>query len=94
MKLYSIGEVANAIKNFVFGLFTLFFYTTVSGLPGTWIGIGAVVVLVWDATIDPYIGYLSDKAHFRSGRRTRSCLSVASLWGVSFWPSVPTSGTV
>ena len=83
--LYGIGEVAIALKNTAFGLFTLFFYTTVIGLPGTWIGIGAVFVLVWDATIDPYIGYLSDKAHFRFGRRHTFMLIGSLTMGVSFW---------
>ena len=32
--LYGLGEIANAIKMVAFGLFTLFFYTTVMGLPG------------------------------------------------------------
>ena len=83
--LYGIGEVANAIKSIAFGLFTLFFYTTVMGLPGTWIGIVATIVLVWDATIDPYIGYLSDKAHFHFGRRHTFMLIGSLTMGVSFW---------
>jgi len=83
--LYGIGEVANAVKTTIFGLFMLFFYTTVMGLPGTWVGVAGVLVLVWDAAIDPYIGYLSDKARFRFGRRHTFMLIGALTMGVSFW---------
>jgi GPH family glycoside/pentoside/hexuronide:cation symporter len=82
---YGIGEIANSIKSTVFGLFILFFYTTVMGLPGTWVGIAAVVVLMWDASIDPYIGYLSDKARSRFGKRHTFMLIGSLTMGISFW---------
>ena len=83
--LYGIGGIANAVKSTLFGLFTLYFYTTVMGLPGTLVGIASIIVLVWDAVIDPYIGYLSDKARFRFGRRHAFILVGALTMGVSFW---------
>lgn len=83
--LYGIGGIANAVKSTLFGLFTLYFYTTVMGLPGTLVGIASIIVLVWDAVIDPYIGYLSDKARFRFGRRHTFILVGALTMGVSFW---------
>jgi Na+/melibiose symporter-like transporter len=83
--LYGIGDIANSIKSTTFGLFTLFFYTTVMGLPGTWLGIVGAIALVWDASIDPYIGYLSDKAGFRFGRRHTFMLIGSLTVGVSFW---------
>jgi GPH family glycoside/pentoside/hexuronide:cation symporter len=83
--LYGIGDIANAIKMTLFGLFTLYFYTTVMGLSGTLVGIASIIVLVWDAAIDPYIGYLSDKARFRLGRRHTFMIIGALTMGVSFW---------
>jgi len=83
--LYGIGNIANAVKMTLFGLFTLYFYTTVMGLPGSLVGIASVVVLVWDAVIDPYIGYLSDKARLPFGRRHAFMLVGALTMGITFW---------
>jgi len=83
--LYGVGDIANAIKMVVFGLFTLYFYTTVMGLPATLVGVASVIGLVWDASIDPVIGYLSDNARFRFGRRHTFMLAGALIMGVSFW---------
>ena len=83
--LYGIGDIANAVKMTLFGLFTLYFYTTVMGLPGTLVGIASVIVLAWDAVIDPYIGYLSDKARLPFGRRHAFMLVGALTMGITFW---------
>lgn len=83
--LYGIGGIANAVKTILFGLFTLYFYTSVMGLPGTLVGIASAIGLVWDAVIDPYIGYFSDKARFRFGRRHTFMIVGALTTGVSFY---------
>jgi len=83
--LYGVGDIANVLKTIIFGLFTLYFYTSVMGLPGTFVGIASAIGLVWDAVIDPYIGYLSDKARFRFGRRHTFMLVGALTMGGSFW---------
>lgn len=83
--LYGIGEIANGIRLVVFALFTLFFYTTVMGLPSSWVGLATGISLVWNAAIEPYIGYLSDKARVRFGRRHAFMLAGALTMGVSFW---------
>jgi GPH family glycoside/pentoside/hexuronide:cation symporter len=83
--LYGIGSVANAIKATLFGLFTLYFYTSVMGLSGTLVGIASAAGLAWDALIDPYIGYLSDRADLRFGRRHAFMLVGATTMGLSFW---------
>jgi len=83
--LYGTGDIANAVKMTLFGLFTLYFYTTVMGLPGTLVGIASVIVLVWDAAIDPYIGYLSDKARLPFGRRHAFMLVGTLTMGITFW---------
>jgi len=83
--IYGFGDVANAIKMVIFGLFTLYFYTTVMGLPGTLVGVASAIGLMWDAAINPYIGYLSDKARFSFGRRHTFMLTGALTMGVSLW---------
>lgn len=83
--LYGIGSVANAIKATLFGLFTLYFYTSVMGLSGTLVGVASAAGLAWDAVIDPYIGYLSDRADLWFGRRHTFMLVGAVTMGLSFW---------
>jgi len=83
--IYGVGEVSNSIKTFSFGLFLLFFYTSVLGLPGTLVGIATALGLVWDALIDPFIGYASDRSRFRLGRRHAFMLAGAVCMGLSFF---------
>ena len=83
--LYGMGEVSNSIRAFAFGLFLLFYYTSVLGLPGTLVGLATAVSLIWDALIDPFIGHISDKARFRFGRRHPFMLVGAICIGIGFF---------
>ncbi|MGH2541226.1 MAG: MFS transporter [Ardenticatenaceae bacterium] len=82
--VYGVGEIVNSVKSIIFGLFTLFFYTTVIGLPGTLVGVASAIGLVWDAVIDPYIGHLSDRLNGRLGRYPFMLVGALTV-GVSFW---------
>ncbi|MCB0077588.1 MAG: MFS transporter [Anaerolineales bacterium] len=84
--LYGAGDAANTIKQGLFALFTLFFYTTVMGLPGTWVGIAAAIGLLWDAVVDPFIGHLSDDPPWRLpfGRRHTFMVVGGLVMGVGF----------
>jgi len=82
---YSVGHMANSIKAILFGIFSLYFYTTVMGLPGRLVGIAMAIGLLWDALIDPVIGMVSDRLRGRLGKR-HALMLVGSLgMGVSFW---------
>jgi len=83
--VYGAGEIPNAVKTIAFGLFTLYFYTTVLGLSGTLVGIASAIGLLWDAAIDPYIGYVSDRSRVRFGRRHTFMLAGALTMGATFW---------
>src|ERR1700682_255092 len=67
--LYGVGEIPITVTMVLFGLFALFFYNSVMGLPAPLVGIGIACGLVLDAVVDPYIGYRSDRAVHRMGRR-------------------------
>lgn len=82
--LYSVGELGNTLKTYAFGLFLIFFYNSVLGVPGTLVGLATAVGLVWDAVIDPFIGQLSDRAQTRFGRRHLFMTIGAICMGVSF----------
>ncbi|OEU83152.1 MAG: hypothetical protein BA865_15910 [Desulfobacterales bacterium S5133MH4] len=83
--VYGIGQVPNAMKGILFGIFSLYFYTTVMGLSGSLVGIAMAIGLVWDAIIDPVIGTLSDNVEGRLGKRHGFMLLGAAGMGVSFW---------
>ena len=83
--LYGIGQAAESIKMVTFGLFLLFFYTSVMGVPASVVGLVAAFGLVWDAIIDPYIGYLSDLTRSRLGRRHLYMFIGAITMGLCFW---------
>lgn len=83
--LYGVGEISNSVKAFSFGLFLLFFYTSVLGLPGTLVGIATALGLVWDAIIDPLIGHVSDRVRSGLGRRHPFMLFGAVCMGFCFF---------
>jgi glycoside/pentoside/hexuronide:cation symporter, GPH family len=82
--LYGVGSISDAVKSLTFGLFLLFFYTSVKGVPGALVGIATSISLVWDATIDPVVGRLSDRLTLRFGRRHSLMLIGSLLTGVTF----------
>ena len=82
--LYSIGEVGNSLKSFSFGLFLLFYYTSVLGLPGSLVGLATALTIFWDAAIDPFIGHLSDRLYSSLGRRHPFMLVGAICMGLGF----------
>ena len=83
--IYGIGLVPNAIKTILYGIFSLYLYTTVMGLSGTLVGIASAIGLVWDAIIDPVIGTLSDNAQGWFGKRHGFMLIGAAGMGISLW---------
>jgi GPH family glycoside/pentoside/hexuronide:cation symporter len=69
----------------LFGLFVLFFYNSVMGLPASLVGAAVFLGLAFDALIDPYIGYLSDGCRHPMGRRHIFMLPGAIALGPCFF---------
>jgi Na+/melibiose symporter-like transporter len=67
------------------GLFMLFFYNSVMGLPSILVGIGLSCSLVVDALLDPYIGHVSDRTRHSFGRRHLFMLPGALVTGPCFF---------
>ncbi len=83
--LYGTGDIAHAIKTVTLGLFVLFFYTSVVGVPALWVGVASAVGVMWDALADPYIGYVSDRVDFGIGRRHSLMVLGAATMCLSLW---------
>src|SRR5277367_5467494 len=82
--LYGIGEIPITAFMVLFGLFLLFFYNTVMGLPAPLVGLAVAAGLVLDAVIDPLIGYQSDRSRHRLGRRRSYMLLGTCTMGICF----------
>ncbi len=82
---YAVGTLSESLKTFSFGLFLLFFYTSVLGLPGSLLGVALSIGLVWDSLLDPAIGHLSDRTRSAFGRRHGFMLPGSIGAGVCFF---------
>lgn len=83
--LYGLGGMADSIKSIASGLYLLFFYTSVLGVPGRLVGTAAALSLLWDSFIDPFIGRLSDRTRGRFGRRHGWMLAGSAGMAVTFF---------
>jgi Na+/melibiose symporter-like transporter len=83
--LYGIGEMPITVLMVLSGLFILFFYNSVMGLPPTLVGIGLFATLALDAITDPLIGHISDRTRSRLGRRHSFMLPGALGMGPCFY---------
>lgn len=66
---FGIGQYAEGAKNSAFGMFLLFYYTTVQGLSGTLAGVALLIALCFDGITDPVMGSVSDACQTGWGRR-------------------------
>jgi Na+/melibiose symporter-like transporter len=64
-----LGALPEAIKNFGFGTFLLFYYNQVLGLPAFPASAAIALALIADAVFDPFVGSFSDRLKTKWGRR-------------------------
>ena len=87
---YSVGQVAEGLKNSALGMFVLFYYNQVLGLSATLVGFALFIALLFDAITDPLAGSISDNWQSRWGRRHpfmyASALPLAIMFFALFVP--------
>jgi glycoside/pentoside/hexuronide:cation symporter, GPH family len=85
---YGIGAIAYGIKDNGYTTFLLLFYNQVVGLPAGPVGTIIAIALIFDALLDPFIGFLSDRTDTKWGRRHPwlyvSALPIAVSW-IMLW---------
>jgi len=88
--LYGAGEVTSSAKNTSLNQFLLFFYADVVHLSPALVSAAIFVAKLWDAVVDPVMGYLSDTTRSRWGRRrpyvAASAVPVGLFFFLVFWP--------
>ena len=81
---YGAGEFSSSIFFTVTTVVLMIFLTDNVGLSATLAGTALLVGKLWDAVIDPVIGYLSDRTRTRMGRRRPWLLFAAIPFAIAF----------
>ncbi|MBR5516656.1 MAG: MFS transporter [Firmicutes bacterium] len=66
---YGFASLGDATAYGFIGVFLLFFLTTIAGISPATAGTIAAVGAIWNAIVNPIMGYIADKVHTRWGRR-------------------------
>src|SRR5262245_48981113 len=82
---YGFGAVASGVTDNGLSFFLLIFYSQVIGVDARLVGIALTVALVFDAFIDPAVGYWSDNLRSAWGRRHPFLYAAALPAAASFF---------
>lgn len=66
---YSFASLGDASAFGLVGVFLMFFLTTVAGISPGIAGTIAAIGSIWNAAVNPVIGYFADRVHTRFGKR-------------------------
>ncbi|MEG0722103.1 MAG: MFS transporter, partial [Lachnospiraceae bacterium] len=66
---YGIGQIGDTIPYTLFYTFYLIYLTDVVGIKPIIAGSVSAIAIIWNAILDPVIGYLSDNSRSKYGRR-------------------------
>jgi GPH family glycoside/pentoside/hexuronide:cation symporter len=85
MKLgYGVGDFAANLAFQSIALFYVFFLTDVFGINPSWAGVIFLIAKVWNAVVDPIMGYVTDHTHSRFGRKRPYLLFGAVPLGIVY----------
>ena len=82
---YGVGAAASGIKSNGFDYFILIFYSQVLGVSAPLVGLALMIALIFDAISDPLVGYWSDNARTRFGRRHPFMYAAAIPVAIAFY---------
>lgn len=79
---YGLGDAASSMFWKLFGMYLLFFYTDVYGLPAAVVGTMFLITRVWDSVFDPVVGTIADRTSSQWGKFRPYLLWMAVPFGV------------
>lgn len=79
---YGLGDAASSMFWKLFGMYLLFFYTDVFGIPAAVVGTMFLITRTWDSLVDPIVGILADRTESRWGKFRPYILLTAVPFGV------------
>jgi Na+/melibiose symporter-like transporter len=90
---YAVGSVATGIFSTVPGLLLMYYQTETLAVPPLLAGLALSLAKLWDAVIDPTVGWLTDRTATASGRRRPWLLAGALTLPLAFFAlfSAPTT---
>jgi glycoside/pentoside/hexuronide:cation symporter, GPH family len=65
---YGFGDAASSMFWKLFGMYLMFFYTDIFGIPAAVVGTMFLVTRVGNAAFDPFVGILGDRTYTRWGK--------------------------
>jgi GPH family glycoside/pentoside/hexuronide:cation symporter len=65
---YGFGDAASSMFWKLFGMYLMFFYTDIFGIPAAVVGTMFLVTRIGDAAFDPLVGIMSDRTNTRWGK--------------------------
>ena len=65
---YGFGDAASSMFWKLFGMYLMFFYTDIFGIPAAVVGTMLLVTRIGDAAFDPLVGILGDRTNTRWGK--------------------------
>lgn len=81
---YGVGDMGNNIAYGAVGFYFLFFLTDVAGISPLWAGAIFMIIRLWNAFSDLFVGIISDRTRSKWGRRRPYLLFGAIPLGISF----------
>ncbi len=96
---YGFGDAASSMFWKLFGMYLMFFYTDIFGIPAAVVGTMLLVTRVGDAAFDPLVGILGDRTNTRWGKFRPYLLWMALPIGIIVvltftTPNISTSGKI
>lgn len=79
---YGLGDAASSMFWKLFGMYLLYFYTDIFGLPAAAVGTMFLITRIWDSVFDPVVGVISDRTETKWGKFRPYILWVAIPFGV------------
>ncbi len=79
---YGLGDAASSMFWKLFGMYLLFFYTDIYGLPAAVVGTMFLITRVWDSVFDPVVGTLADRTSSKWGKFRPYLLWMAVPFGI------------
>ncbi len=79
---YGFGDMASSMFWKIFGMYLLFYYTDIYGIPAAAAGTMFLITRIWDTVNDPIIGVISDRTRTKYGKFRPYLLWFAVPFGV------------
>ena len=79
---YGFGDAASSMYWKLFGMYLMFFYTDIFGIPAAAVGTMFLITRVGNAAFDPFVGILGDRTETRWGKFRPYLLWMAIPFGI------------